>query len=82
MGQISSKAKHHEWRDFVNFVKQDPQTLLSIVSNAEPIEKKSLKPVINQEYNFFSPKSQHKIYRQRLTRKSLNMKIPTSKLLA
>jgi predicted HAD superfamily hydrolase len=59
MGLISDKAKHREWRDFVNFVKEDPQTLLSIVSNAEPVEKKTIKNnAQNNNSYFFSPKSQ------------------------
>lgn len=55
MGLVSEKAKNREWKDFVKFIKEDPQTMLSLVSQAEPsISKvKQIKPNVS----FFSPKS-------------------------
>jgi hypothetical protein len=32
MGIVSEKAKRREWSDFVNFIKEEPQTMLSLVS--------------------------------------------------
>ena len=55
MGMVSEKAKNREWKDFVKFIKEDPQTMLSLVSQAEPstTKVKSIKPNVS----FFSPKS-------------------------
>ena len=55
MGLVSEKAKHREWKDFVKFIKEDPQTMLNLVSQAEPSTSKvkTIKPNVS----FFSPKS-------------------------
>ena len=55
MGLVSEKAKNREWKDFVKFIKEDPYTMLSLVSQAEPSTSKvkNIKPNVS----FFSPKS-------------------------